>query len=64
MKRDKFAVSVQWGGGRVYILQYCATEAEADELAEAEIEQLRKDYKRGAKPVVTVWKLITDRTFL
>lgn len=63
MKIDKWAVSVQWGEGHHYFIRYFADEKDAEQCAEGHMLQLRKQYRKGARPHVSVWRLHSDRVF-
>jgi len=59
MKIDKYAVSVQWGEGFHYFLNYFATPEAATYAAKTHENYLKaRQGKRGAKPKTYIWKLV------
>lgn len=57
MKADRYAVSVQWGGGFHYFIKYFPVKEMAVHFAQEWI-RTEKPRKRGAKPIIHVWYMV------
>lgn len=56
MKAQRYAVSVQWGGGMHYFIGYSNGFDDAAKIADGFVDPRSND--RGARPTVFIWKQI------